>query len=99
MLDTKTKIISHTHSSPDKLSKEDIHQELTDIKYRLISHFQSEPQKLQALLDLLNELSEFEMGRFLIKNHCAFSGYWTWYMLIGFKEKEKENTSFLEKFL
>ncbi len=87
--------VSATHSSIDKLSKEHIHQEMQEIKARLKSQFQSEPQKLQAFLQLLDELSEFEFGRFLIKNKGALSSYWTWYVILGFAQREI--TSSLEK--
>ena len=88
---------SHTHISPDKLSKEDISNELNRIKTRLTDQFKNEPDKLAFLLKSADELSEFELGRFCIKNKGALSGYWTWYLILGFNRNSQ--TTPLEQFL
>lgn len=97
MLNDPTQIVSHTHNSVDKLSKEQISQEVEETIARLTSQFQEKPQKLQTFLQILNDLSEFEFGRFLIKNKGALSSYWTWYVILGFVQSEI--TSPLEKFI
>ncbi|MDR3491732.1 MAG: hypothetical protein P4M12_06775, partial [Gammaproteobacteria bacterium] len=89
--------LSHTHSSSDKLSKAEITHEMEKIHERLSKHFESEPEKRDAFLKTLEELSEFELGRFLIKNKGALSGYWTWYIILGFNNHQV--TSTLEKFI
>ncbi len=42
-------------------------------------------------------LSEFELGRFLIANQGALSGWWTYYCILGFKKKKITNP--VERFL
>lgn len=83
---SQTRLISKslTHTGTDKLTKADIANEFGQIKDRLSANFSSEPAKLTALLNTLDELAEFELGRFLIK-HKSISGYWTWYIILGFK--------------
>src|SRR5438105_15833464 len=81
----------------DKLSKEQINSEIIAIKTRLSTQFEIEPQKLQNFLQILEDLSEFEFGRYLIKNQGALSSYWTWYVISGFRQYEI--TSPLEKFI
>lgn len=79
---------SHTHNTTDKLTKLQIEEKLTAIQARLTETFSSEPEKLDALLTLLDELNEFEWGRFLIQNQGALSGYWTWYVILGFRNEK-----------
>lgn len=87
---------SLTHSGVDSLSKEEITGEFNQIKERLTKEFRNDSTKLAFLLDTLEELSKFELGRFLIKNK-SLSGYWTWYIILGFKNYPI--TSPLERFL
>lgn len=75
--------MSLTHSGAEKLSIEEIASELYSIKKRLETEFNDNPNKLSQLLQTLDALSEFELGRFLIKNK-SLSGYWTWYVIHGF---------------
>lgn len=75
---------SLTHTGSDILAQEDISREFDEIKARLSLQFKSDAQKLSSLLKTLEELSKFELGRFLIKNK-SLSGYWTWYIILGFK--------------
>lgn len=79
---------SLTHASGDKLTKEDIAAELQALKQRL-----TDP----ADVKYVDELSEFELGRFLIKNKGALSGYWTWYVILGFNSGKIQSQ--LEKFI
>ncbi len=32
-------------------------------------------------LELLNQMSQFELGRFLLQNHCGLNGFWTDYII------------------
>lgn len=75
---------SLTHQGEDFVSMSDIQEQLDAIKKRLQEN--SPSQKNQVLLKILEQLSEFEFGRFLIKNSGAVSGYWTHYAIQGFKE-------------
>ena len=45
----------------------------------------------------MEQLSEFELGRFLIKNNGGVSGFWTYYIILGFKESKLTNP--LEDFI
>jgi len=89
--------VSHTHSSANKLSKEQITVEMQQIKTRLSQQFILEPEKRDLLLITLEKLSELELGRFLIKNKGALSGYWTWYIILGFNNHSVSSP--LEKFM
>lgn len=77
---------SLTHNGSDKVSKQDIILECREISERLQKEC-SDGDK-EKLMSLLEQLSEFELGRFLIKNKGAFSGYWTYYMILGFTESK-----------
>lgn len=88
---------SHTHSGSEKPSKSEISEQMETIKARLSQEFNSEPEKLATLLKMLSDLSEFELGRFLIKNKGALSGYWTWYCILGFNASQIKSP--LERFL
>lgn len=87
--------LSLTHTGSDKLSKSDISTELAQIKNRLELEFNHSPDELKHLLQMLDALSDFELGRFLIKNK-SLSGYWTWYVISGFRHYQI--TSPLEKY-
>lgn len=49
-------------------------------------------------LDLLQQLSQFELGRFLLLNQ-GINGYWTHYILTYPWSSEKENLTFVERFI
>lgn len=88
--------LSLTHKGYDLLGKEEISCEFNQIKERLTTEFKNDTEKLALLLQILEELSQFELGRFLIKNK-SLSGYWTWYIILGFQNQLI--TSPLEKFI
>lgn len=88
---------SHTHTGSEKPSMFEINSQLETIKQRLSQEFNSEPEKYSSLSKILDELCEFELGRFLIKNKGALSGYWTWYCILGFTDTEIHSP--LERFL
>jgi len=66
----------------EKLSKQDIQAALDRIEQRLLTSSLNEDQK-PRLLKMAQELSEFELGRFLLQNGGALSGYWTHYLISG----------------
>lgn len=93
---SQARAVSLTHLGPDKLSKADISREFQLIRERLLNEFRDAPDKRAELLNTLDALSEFELGRFLIKNK-SLSGYWTWYVILGFNDHVV--TSPVEKYL
>lgn len=86
-----------THRGDHFLSFADIQDDFNQISQRLNAN--SDEQKKQQLLDILKRLSEFELGRFVIKNSGGFNGYWTYYAILGFKDRESALTSPLEHFI
>lgn len=96
MQEMKDNTLSLTHSGSDKLSKEEIADELHLIKARLEAEFADNPNKLTQVLETVEALSEFELGRFLIKNK-SLSGYWTWYVILGFNNHSISSP--IEKYL
>jgi SAM-dependent methyltransferase len=97
MSKARENFLSLTHTSTDKLTKAQIANEVEAIKTRILKQFETELEKRKSLLETLDELTEFELGRFAIKNKGALSGYWTWYIILGFNKQQI--TSPLEKFL
>lgn len=97
MLSNRNDNLSLTHNSSDKVTKNEIAEEIKLIEARLSKQFHSDNEKRDELLKTLDALSEFELGRFLIKNKGALSGYWTWYIILGFHDKPV--TSTLERFI
>lgn len=65
----------------EKPSLADIQPKLIEIKKRINNE---KPADIAAKLTALAEqLSEFELGRFLLKNNGAWSGFWTDYIITG----------------
>lgn len=71
---------SLTHETPDKIALEDILSECQNISERLSQDGSIDEHTKERLLRYLTELTEFELGRFFIKNQGALSGYWTYYI-------------------
>jgi len=88
---------SLTHTGSDKLSKDDILDKFNSISDRISKEFHSDQEKAAKLLLLLDELIDFELGRFFIKHDGALSGYWTYYIILGFNNTKVTNK--LESFL
>ncbi len=97
MITTQARHISLTHTGPDKLTRAQIAEEIKQIQQRLSKQFESDPEKRNDLLKMLDELADFELGRFFIKNKGALSAYWTWYAILGFNNSA--TTSPLERFI
>lgn len=77
---------SLTHSTPDKIVQESIIFEIETITDTITQDETLDALTKDRLLVYLHELSKFELGRFLIKNRGALSGYWTNYIISGFTE-------------
>lgn len=77
---------SLTHETPDKIALEDIFSECQNISQRLSQDGSIDEPTKERLLMYLNQLTEFELGRFFIKNQGALSGHWTYYIILGFTE-------------
>ena len=77
---------SLTHHNNDLVSKTDVIAECNKISQRLLTAFSSD--ETERLISLVWQLSEFELGRFLIKNQGALSGCWTYYIILGFTESK-----------
>ncbi len=80
----------------EKPTMEDITGKLLEIKNRISTDPETK-ENAQALVNLAEELAEFELGRFLMKNEGALSGYWTYYVIVGHNIKRITNP--LEKYL
>ena len=78
---------SITHRQGDFVTLDHIAHQKASIITRLKQEYVSDTSKKEKLLSLVNELSEFELGRFFIKNQGALSGYWTHYVISGFSER------------
>jgi SAM-dependent methyltransferase len=77
---------SLTHETPDRMALEDIFFECQNISQRLSQDGSIDGPTKERLLTYLNQLTEFELGRFFIKNQGALSGHWTYYIILGFTE-------------
>lgn len=77
---------SLTHDTPDKIALEDIFSECQNISLRLSQDERIDEPTKERLLTYLEQLKEFELGRFLIKNQGALSGYWTYYIILDYKK-------------
>lgn len=84
-------ILSLTHKCMDFLSLDDIANELSDIKKRLLAENEADSVRLTGLNQLLDQLTGFELGRFLIKNKGALSGGWTYYIISGYTRRRIEH--------
>lgn len=77
---------SLTHETSDKIALEDIFSECQIISQRLSQDGSIDEPTKEQLLTYLKQLTEFELGRFFIKNQGALSGHWTYYIILGFTE-------------
>lgn len=75
---------SLTHKTPDKIAFEELFSECQNISQRLSQDGSIDEPTKKQLLAYLKQLTEFELGRFFIKNQGALSGYWTDYIILSF---------------
>jgi SAM-dependent methyltransferase len=85
------KSLTHRYQK-DILSHEEVSEKIKAIKTRLVEKYENQTEEYNERLKLLNDLSEFELGRFLIYNG-SLSGYWTHYVISGYKEKSLNNAA------
>lgn len=79
---------SLTHETTDQISIEDIFSECEKISQRISQDVSIDETTKEQLLSYLNQLTEFELGRFFIKNQGALSGHWTYYIILGFTKSK-----------
>lgn len=87
-----SQILSHNPNREDSLEKE-----YSNIQNRLKAEHVG--PALEERLNLLEELTKFEFGRFLLKNSGGWDGYWTWNVINRPNHLEIPFTSALEEFL
>lgn len=71
---------------------DEIREKLVAIEDRLQNNPELSSFTKTKLINLAQELSEFELGRFLIANDGALSGWWTYYCIEGYKHKRGIHT-------
>ena len=86
-----------SHHSADFLSLEEIAGKLNSIRERISADPNYSQDEKRELLEILTELSSFELGRFVIQNNGAISGWWTYYLTTAYKKQNIENA--LERFI
>jgi SAM-dependent methyltransferase len=90
--------LSKTHAlGQEHLQKADVQTEFALIKQRLLHDYGESPEQADELIALLEELAEFPLGRFLIKNQGGLSGYWTYYLIYDYRYHTISHP--LEKFI
>lgn len=71
----------------ERPSLSDIQERLAHIQSGLQNNTSLSIRERARLSEEAKHLSEFELGRFLIANQGALSGWWTYYCILGFKKK------------
>lgn len=97
-IDEMNTACSATHNTPSILSDSSLTKNIVEkIKKRLISSHENTPLQipLKNALSLVDQLAEFELGRFLLHNR-SMNGYWTAYI---FRNKSKVDVHPLENWL
>lgn len=83
--------------SQERPSLKMINEKLTRIQQGIQNHSLLSPSEKIALSNEAKNLSDFELGRFLIANQGALSGWWTYYCILGYKQYKISNP--VERFL
>lgn len=68
---------------------------LSQIRQKVIQRGDLPHATVARQLEILEQLSQFELGRFLIQHRCGLNGYWTHYIAFS----PKNCTALMEKFL
>lgn len=89
-------MLTHTPAK-ERFSLNDVNDKLLAIQNGLKNHTNLTPHARKQLSIEAEQLSQTELGRFLITNNGALSGWWTYYCILGFKQYEITNP--VEKFL
>lgn len=77
--------------SQERPSLNMIHEKLARIEQDIQNHSSLSPTEKIALSNEAKNLSDFELGRFLIANQGALSGWWTYYCILGYKRYKISN--------
>ena len=86
------------HLLSHSITTEEIDVAIQKIAARIRKHGDKPYATVDMQLDLLQQLSQFEFGRFLLLNQ-GINGYWTHYMLTYPWSGEKENLTSVERFI
>ena len=89
-------MLTHTPAR-ERFSLQDIQDKLVSIQNGLKNNEILTSEAKQKLGVEAEQLSQTELGRFLIANNGGLSGWWTYYCILGFKQYEITNP--VEKFL
>ena len=89
-------MLTHTPAR-ERFSLEDIREKFTGIQSHLKNCVNLSSEEKMVLHAEAELLSQTELGRFLIMNDGAISGWWTYYCILGYKNYAI--TNLLEKFL
>lgn len=81
-----------------KISPQQFDAVYAKTKERIIQSGDKPYVSVEKQLSLLDQLSEFDFGRFLLQNQ-GLNGYWTHYALVHPRIKHKQSLSNLEKFM
>lgn len=93
---TTEKSLTHT-TYKDILSKDEIIERVAEIEKKITEKFKDSEIELKELNKYLSDLCDFDLGRFLIYNKGALSGYWTYYVIMGYNSCVINNMT--EKFI
>lgn len=89
-------MLTHTPAR-ERFSEAEIKDKLVIIQNSLKNHASLTLQAKMQLSAEAQQLSQTELGRFLIANNGAISGWWTHYCILGFRQYEITNP--VEQFL
>lgn len=89
-------MLTHTPSQ-ERFSLNDVKDKLLAIQDSLKNHASLTPHAKMQLSIEAEQLSQTELGRFLITNNGALSGWWTYYCILGHKKSQITNP--VENFL
>jgi hypothetical protein len=88
-------MLTHTPAK-ERFTVDEVQEKLHVIRNRLDSSPSYTQEEKQQLMNEVEQLSQFDLGRFLIQNG-ALSGWWTYYVILGHKHKSITNP--VEKFI
>ena len=83
-------MLTHTPAK-ERFSLNDVNDKLLAIQNGLKTHANLTPHAKMQLSIEAEQLSQTELGRFLITNNGALSGWWTYYCILGYKQYEITN--------
>jgi SAM-dependent methyltransferase len=89
-------MLTHTPAR-ERFSLNDVNDKLLAIQNGLRDHATLTPHAKMQLSIEAEQLSQTELGRFLITNNGALSGWWTYYCILGYRQSPITNP--VEKFL